>query len=196
VGCKQDFQSPLALKPSDPFVSLESFLRIQSNRTLKWLSENEPPAERVILASLHKKCKELLKEIAEYPGGASSQKSINKADEILRWIKRGHGDPLTDEEREHYAMLLDLCGVPLLNAHMALAKTTRSRRGAGIQIARDTVILAAEQKLADPDRPWSKIARSVGASNPGSLRKAVDHLRKFCRAQAIVIPNPRRNKSE
>ena len=96
------FQVPLAVRPADPFAGMEKVMRISLNWTLKWLSENEPTPEQLILAALHNKCRELSEEVAKSPISVNTRKLANEAKEILLWIKPDHGKPLNDQGREHY----------------------------------------------------------------------------------------------
>lgn len=90
---------------------------------------------------------------------------------------------------------MDLFGVPLLNAHMALAKARRSRRGAKIVLLRDIVVSAAEMRL--DKKSWGRIAKAFPKFKQNSLRKSVAAFDKFCAGSGIsmlasTVPSNRR----
>jgi hypothetical protein len=176
-------------------------------RTLQCINFNKPSVEGPILNLLFEACEQRAEKIVSSFSSTERRPAkfgpvvnfklikilAEEAKEILTWIMPGSDAPLSGERLEDYAIFLDMCNVPLLNAHMALAAAKRSKLGARIQLPRHLVILAAEEQLR-PSNSWSKIARKLGISNPGSLRKAVATLRKLCRTLAIHIPEPPRKK--
>ncbi len=188
------WQIPLALRPGDPGAGMLKAMQISWGSTLKWLADNEPVPTRFIFAALHKRCRELSGVVAKHPDAFNAPQVANAANEILAWIKPDHAKALNDQEQENYALLLDVCGVPLMNAYTELGRVSKQRRrGAMVQIPRDTVISAAELHLENPNLEWWKIAKKLNVTKSDSLRKAAEQLMKFCTQRAISIPERQRN---
>jgi hypothetical protein len=182
----------LGFRPGDPFESMVKFKMAQYADNLRWLTNN-PPAGKPIRGALFSRCEQLTREylrLAQQSAVPDTLRQLQNLDrsihDILYWIKPNHGEPLSGQELENYALLLDLFAVPLLNAHMALAAARRNRQGAKITLPRDIVISAAEMRLEK--KSWGMIAKAFPKFKPNSLRKAVAAFYKFCSASAISMP--------
>jgi hypothetical protein len=172
--------------------------------SLKWLEDNRPTG-KLIHDALFGHCERLTREYLHLSTQSASPETLRHLQnlersihDILYWIKPNHGEPLSGQALEDYALLMDLFGVPLLNAHMALAAAQRNRRGAKIVLPRDIVISAAEMRLQK--KSWGKIATKFPKYKANSLRKAAAAFDKFCAASAIAlpattVPSSRRKKS-
>jgi hypothetical protein len=188
----------LGFRPGDPFESMIKFKMAQYVDNINWLKENRPSG-KPIRGALFRRCEQLTLEYLRLAGQSVAPETLRQLQQldsavhrIMYWIKPKHGEPLSGQELENYAMLMDLFGVPLLNAHMALAAARRNWRGAKIMVPRDIVISAAEMRLEK--KSWGRIAKSFPKYKANSLRKAVAALKKFCSASAIEVP-PERGKS-
>ena len=199
---------PSDVRPADPFRGDVNFLKLSYSGTLNWLQKNKPSvdsSERIILRALFDRCivrvLEMLRtfhpsQVAVSPSAQfkEQQRLAKEVNGIQYWIHPQYGKPLTNEQLERYALALDLCGVPLLNAYAAVKRTQKKQRGKTIDIPRSVVIRAAEVQLQNSGLSWHKIAHrlGIGGSRSGSLRKSVEKLRKFCDANAIDIPKAKR----
>jgi hypothetical protein len=182
----------LGFRPGDPFESMVKFKMAQYADNLKWLTDNRPIG-KPIHEALFSRCEHLTREylrLAEQSAVPDTLRQLQNVErfihDILYWIKPNHGEPLSGQELENYALLMDMFGVPLLNAHMALAKARRNRRGAKIVLPRDIVISAAEMRLEK--KSWGRIAKAFPKFKQNSLRKSVAAFDKFCAASGISMP--------
>lgn len=185
----------LGFRPGDPFESMIKFKMAQYVDNLNWLKENSPSGQP-IRGALFCRCEQLTREYLRLAGQSVAPETLRQLQQldsavhrIMYWIKPKHGESLSGQELENYAMLMDLLGIPLLNAHMALAAAQRNRRGAKIMVPRDIVISAAEMRLEK--KSWGRIAKAFPKYKPNSLRKAVTAFQKFCSVAAIEVPRER-----
>ena len=182
----------LGFRPGDPFEPMIKFRMAQYSDNLRWLRDNRPTGKPV-RGALFQRCEELSREYLRVAAESASPEAFNQLGRldtavhaILCWIKPDHGQPLSGRQLENYALLLDLFGIPLLNAHMAVAAATRSPRGARIVVPRNIVISAADMRLQG--KTWGQIARAFPKYKPNSLRKSVRAFDKLCNALAIPVP--------